>query len=74
MVGLSEYIKNNETGLLYKYDDISQLKENMERLLNNPDFTKKLGKEAKKFAEKEFSKDRYYVEINKIYKMLIYDQ
>lgn len=42
----------------------------MELLFNNKYLTNTLGENAKKFAKKEFSKDRYYEEIYNIYEKL----
>lgn len=68
--GLSEYVIDNKTGLLYKYNNINQLREKMYKLINNIEFTKILGENAKKFAQQEFSKDKYYEEIYNIYQKL----
>ncbi len=65
--GIPELVKNNENGLIFKYDDVSDLENKMNILFNDSDLVQKLGDNAKKSAKELYSKDGYYKKIIKIY-------
>lgn len=69
--GIPELVKENETGLIYKYNSVKELEEKMNDLLNNKEKAVQFGKNAKEIAKKIFSKDEYYDKIIKIYKGVI---
>ena len=69
--GIPEIVKNKKSGLTYKYDDINQLTNKMEKLYKNKELAKKLGDTAKEQAKKLYSKDVYYKKIINIYTELI---
>ena len=69
--GIPELVKDNETGLIYKYNSVIELEEKMNDLLNNKEKAVQFGKNAKEIAKKDFSKDEYYDKIIKIYKGVI---
>ena len=69
--GIPELVKDNETGLIYKYNSVKELEEKMSDLLNNKEKAVQFGKNAKEIAKKDFSKDEYYDKIIKIYKGVI---
>lgn len=57
--GISEIIKNEETGLVLDFPiQISQLSEYLIRLINNPDMRNTFGKNAFKYAQRQFSSER----------------
>ena len=66
--GIPELVKDNETGLIYKYNSVIELEEKMNDLLNNKEKAVQFGKNAKEIAKKDFSKDEYYNKIIEIYK------
>lgn len=69
--GIPEMVINNENGLTYKYNDVKDLEEKMKNLFSDVELREKLGKNAKKFAIKEYSPENYYEKIEKIYKNVI---
>lgn len=69
--GIPELVKNNKNGLIYKYNNVDELTEKMNKLFEDKNLADELGKEAKKIAEEEFSKERYYTEIMNIYEGVI---
>lgn len=52
------------------YSDIAELTKKMQELFRNDKLVESFGKNAKEFAKKEFSKEKYYNEIYSIYKEL----
>ena len=71
--GIPELVKNNETGLIYKYDNINELTDKMKELLENKSKAEELGNTAKKTAKENFSKEAYYNKIIKIYEGVMKD-
>lgn len=64
---LDEYIKNHETGLLFETGSINNLKETLEKVINSPDLIKKIGQNAKEFAQ-EFTFEKHWKKLEEIYK------
>ena len=71
--GIHELVKNNETGLIYKYDDINDLTDKMIVLFEDKNKAEEMGKNAKEIAKSKFSKDAYYDKIIKIYEGVMKD-
>ena len=69
--GIPELVKNNENGLIYKYDNIDELSEKMQQFFENTDLTNKMGQNAKENAKKLYSKEIHYDKIIKIYQKLL---
>ena len=69
--GIPELIVQNETGLLYKYDDVEDLADEMNKLYKNKELVQNMGKNAKKYAADNYSADNYYKNIIKIYNEVI---
>ena len=67
MGGIPELVKNNESGLIYKYNDVDELVDKMKKLFDDKQFANKLGNNAKEQAKKSYSKEVYYDKIIKIY-------
>lgn len=65
--GVPELIIDNKTGLLYNKEHSHELLEKMQELFANEELRKTLGKNAKEFATKEFSKENYYNKLYSIY-------
>ena len=63
---LAEYIKNGETGFLFEPGNVNQLKEILEKVINNPDLIKKIGQNAREFAQ-EFTFQKHWEKLEKIY-------
>ena len=68
--GIPELVKENESGLLYKYNNIEELSNKMKLLFENKNLAEDYGKKAKQQA-KEYDKEKYYQNIIKIYKEVL---
>lgn len=69
--GIPELVKDNENGLIYKYNDIKELEDKMQELFDNKEKAMQLGKKAKENAKKDFSKELYYNKIMDVYKEVL---
>ena len=69
--GIPELIENEKNGYLYKYDDVKELSERMEKLFTNTDIVRNQGEMSRKIYEMKYSEDIYYNEIMKIYNTLV---
>lgn len=69
--GIPELVKDNETGLIYNYNNVKELEERMNKLFNNKEIALQFGKNAKEIAKKDFSKNEYYNKIINIYEGVI---
>lgn len=69
--GIPELVKNEQSGLTYKYDDIDELANKMETLFNNKELVTEYGVNAKKQANELYGKDIYYKNIMSIYEKLV---
>ena len=69
--GIPELVKDKENGLIYKCDDINELAEKMNLLFENDKLVKEYSKNAKEFARKEYSIEKYYKRLIDIYDKLI---
>jgi len=69
--GIPELVKDNETGLIYNYNNVKELEERMDKLFNNKEIALQFGKNAKEIAKKDFSKNEYYNKIMNIYEGVI---
>lgn len=65
--GIPELVIDEKTGLLYQYDDVSELTRKIEELFNDNIKAEELGNNAKKFAKEEFNKEKYYDSLMNIY-------
>lgn len=52
--GIPEIVKNNQTGYLCENDDVDQWIEKIRFLLDNPDVSRRFGKNARKFVKETF--------------------
>lgn len=69
--GIPELVKDNENGLIYKYNDTDELSNKILELYKNDELKKKFSKNAKEYAKNEYNKENYYKEIMKIYKGVV---
>lgn len=65
--GIPELVKDNENGLIYKYDDVDALAEKMKKLFEDDKLVKKFSEQAKEIAKEQYSKENYYKKIMRIY-------
>lgn len=68
--GMSDIIKNNITGLLFKNNDLTELVQKIDLLISNKNLGKKLGKAAHRFVKNNFSIEKNFEKYVKIYKRL----
>ena len=65
--GIPELVINNENGLIYKYNNVSELSDKLNKLFTDDELVKKLSRNAKEYAKKEYSVDSYYENLINIY-------
>jgi glycosyltransferase involved in cell wall biosynthesis len=68
--GIPELVKNEKSGLTYKYDDVDELADKMKTLFDNKNLVNQYGENAKKQAKNEYGKEEYYQKIIGIYERL----
>lgn len=69
--GIPELVKNNESGLIYKYDDINDLANKIKSLFEDENKVKQFSINAKQQAIENYDKNNYYNKIIKIYEKFI---
>lgn len=69
--GIPEFIKNGETGLLFKPDDHLELLDKMNTLINNDKLLYEMGINARKRVEEEYNAELHFERIEKEYRSLI---
>ncbi len=67
--GIPELVQDGKTGLTFEPRNISDLRNKIEYLVNSPDKISKMGKNARKFVEKNFNPEKHYQELMRIYQM-----
>jgi len=65
--GLPEMINDGKNGLLFNSGDIKDLKEKIDSLYHNPCAIRSMGLAARLFVEKNFTPEKHYEELMKIY-------
>ena len=65
--GIPELVKDNRSGLVYKYDDIDDLANKMKVLFEDEKLVEEYGKNAKEDTIKLYGKEVYYKELINIY-------
>ena len=69
--GIPELVQNEENGLVYKYDDVNELKEKMKKLFNDKELANEFGKEAQKNAKNDYDEEEYYKKTINLYNKAI---
>ena len=64
----------DKTGLLFEYNNVQELAEKINYLFDNKDIAKEFGDNAKELARQEFTKEKYYDELMKIYNKLVMEE
>ncbi len=67
--GLPELVRDGETGITFKPGDAEDLRAKLQMLLQKPELVAFLGHRARRVVEEEFSPDRHYSDLMKIYAM-----
>lgn len=66
--GIPELVKDTVTGLTFKPGDAGDLAEKITALLSDSNMMKRMGENARLFVEQNFSAERYYQGLIKIYR------
>lgn len=69
--GIPELVKDKKSGLIYKYNDVDDLVKKMEDLFDTDKSVKEYGTNAKKQAQAEYGKNKYYEEIIDLYRKVV---
>lgn len=69
--GIPEQVEHNKTGLLFEPANIEQLKECILTYLNNPELVIEHGKNGYQKAITQYTEERYYKELMKVYKLVV---
>ncbi len=69
--GIPELIKDRETGLTYETGNIEDLRAKIMYLINSPDKIVEMGKNARRFVEKELNGEKHYQRLMEIYEQAI---
>jgi len=67
--GIPELVKDGETGYIFDAKNTLDLKNKIEFLLKNPDSAAEMGKNGRKFIEKELSSELHYRKLMEIYQL-----
>lgn len=68
--GIPELIEEYKTGYLYKYDDKNELTDSLNKMFETNKY-EELSNNAKEYAKNNFSKEKYYNELIRIYKEVL---
>lgn len=69
--GIPELIKDNETGLTFEPGSSKDLMAKILYLLHNPNEVVEMGRNARKFVEKNFNPEKHYQRLMEIYQMAL---
>lgn len=69
--GIPELVRDNENGFIYKYDDVDELSLKIKKLFEDDKLVKKFGENAKEIAKVQFSKEKYYKKLIKVYQNIL---
>ncbi len=67
--GIPELVQEGETGLTFEPGNIEDLRDKIDYLINSPDKISEMGRNARKFVEKELNPEKHYKQLMKIYQM-----
>jgi len=65
--GIPELVKNNETGLTFEPGNVKDLQSKIKYLIDNSNKIIEIGKNARRFVEKELNAEKHYQSLMKIY-------
>lgn len=69
--GLREVIENGKTGILVEKGNTKELISAIEKLLNDPELCRRMGKAARQLYEKSFTSDKMAAEFKKLYLSMV---
>ena len=65
--GIQELILDSETGLLFDPGNVHSLKQKIVDLIEKTDKRIEMGRKARRYVEENFSPEKYYIKLMKIY-------
>lgn len=71
IAGIPELVKDNVNGFTYKYDNIEELSEKMQKIFADDSLVKEFSRKSKEICKESYSKEYYYNEIMNIYNNLL---
>lgn len=69
--GIPELVKDGGTGLTFEPENSEDLREKINFLINNRDKVIEMGRNARKFAEKELNPEKHYKQLMEIYQKVV---
>lgn len=69
--GISSYITDGVDGLIFESGNVSQLREKMMQLLNDKDFSRKMGENGRKLYEREFAYGNFKKNFKEVIDMIL---
>lgn len=69
--GISELVRDNETGLTFESGDVGDLREKIQYMLDNPSEVRRMGQNARVFVEQELNTEKHYRRLMEIYNSVL---
>lgn len=69
IAGIPELVREGETGFTFEPGDAEDLGDKIEYLTENPDEISEMGRNARRFVEKELNPEKHYKQLMKIYQI-----
>jgi len=69
--GVSDLIRNGETGYLVELEDVSMMEKRLRELLGNPEKAVQIGREGKNFVIENYDSRKIAERIKKVYEMIL---
>jgi glycosyltransferase involved in cell wall biosynthesis len=69
--GLRDLVKNGETGLLFKPEDVKQLAERISNILNDDKMAEEMGLRGRNFVEEDFTIEKIIEKLEKLYEEVV---
>lgn len=67
--GIPELVRDGETGLTFELGNAEDLRDKIGYLINSRDRISEMGREARKFVEKELNPEKHYEKLMEIYRL-----
>jgi glycosyltransferase involved in cell wall biosynthesis len=69
--GIPELVKDGETGYTFTSGDVNDLREKIEKLLNDREAISRMGRNGRAFVERDLNEDVHYAKLMEIYQYAI---
>lgn len=67
--GIPELVQDGKTGLTFEPGNAADLRDKIKYLINSPEKISEMGRNARKFVEKEMNPEKHYQQLMKIYQL-----